>query len=498
MNMKKKSFIDSTKEYHFNVLFAVLFGTTEAILINNLKFWILKNRANESEEHFHKGHWWTYNSIRAFQELFPMWSEKQISGALTRLKKKEIIITGNFNQSVINHTKWYAFKNEEIFLDGEIPKSWLKGLKSKIDFPSGENRISPEGKSYNKTYKNHTYKNPISKEIVSDSGESPFGLSTSPKKIYPHLDKLKDLLKRGGFRTQTERPSKVLDRTFKYIEQIRSGKFTECEWDPAWKNKNNIDFSPISKLKGLSHEEIYKTLSRAFFRFGRMKTDEKVWPEDKDSLKKVGLDVFIYNSRTQKSWMLYCLNNAPSSLGSLSSVDRARLISCYSGIESIWSNVYNKTETKRWNNSQWTQFIGCVMSLERWWKNNRSTMELVNSGWVSIGRTFPAFLRTVMDYIQDCWAGDMRPYFMPMSGNRWNGFLQWVNNQYGVNLDPDDDVVEKAKKRKARMVKLREETKIQQEMDQIQKTLEANEQPSLGYDDLRQCAIESLKKKEAV
>jgi hypothetical protein len=340
------------------------------------------------------------------------------------------------------------------------------------------------------TEKVNTDKVKESKDSRSDPAGSPFGLDPLPGKIYPRMNQLKDLLTRGRFQTRTDRTSKVLDRTFKYIDSI-------MEWDPDWEDKNNIDLSPIRKLKGKPYKEIYKSLSRAFSRFGRMKSDEKVWPEDKKNLKGCSLDVFFYNPRTQKSWLLYCMSNAPSSVGSVPSVDKARLTTSYSGIESIWGKVYNTTDTKNWNSSQWGQFYSCVLSLERWWKNNRSMMELVNSGWISIGRTFPAFLRTVMDYIQECWSGDLRPFFLPMSGNRWNGFISWVQNHYGVDLDPSDEKVEKAQKRKSRAGEIQKEKLIQERMDLIQQTLTANGQDPMEYEDLRNFAIEELDKKGA-
>ena len=75
-------------------------------MLQNLYFWIKKNEANN--KHYHDGRYWTYNSTKAFSELFPYWSEKQISRILTNLENNGAIITGNYNKIAYDRTKWYA------------------------------------------------------------------------------------------------------------------------------------------------------------------------------------------------------------------------------------------------------------------------------------------------------------------------------------------------------------------------------------------------------
>ena len=94
--------------YHsFNINIAKNYGILEAILLNNLEYWIAKNIANQTN--FHNGFYWTYNSTKAFAELFPYVSQRQIQNALKHLKELEIIQTGNFNKSAYDRTLWYSF-----------------------------------------------------------------------------------------------------------------------------------------------------------------------------------------------------------------------------------------------------------------------------------------------------------------------------------------------------------------------------------------------------
>jgi hypothetical protein len=95
--------------YQFETDIAVLYGVDEAIMINNLSFWIAKNEANG--RHFYEGRFWTYNSIEAFSKLFPFWSKGQIRRILNSLIDKEVIVTGNYNASARDRTIWYAFSD---------------------------------------------------------------------------------------------------------------------------------------------------------------------------------------------------------------------------------------------------------------------------------------------------------------------------------------------------------------------------------------------------
>lgn len=95
------------------------YGVNEAIMIASLKFWIAKNRANGTN--YFEGRYWTYNSIKAFIELFPFWSTQNIKTILKHLKEKGVIISGNFNKNKYDQTLWYAFVDEEKWI-GENKK----------------------------------------------------------------------------------------------------------------------------------------------------------------------------------------------------------------------------------------------------------------------------------------------------------------------------------------------------------------------------------------
>lgn len=92
--------------HSFDIDVAMEYGVNCAIILQNLYYWVEKNRANE--KHFYDGMYWTYNSVKAFEELFPYLSSKQIRSALNKLIDDGIIVDGNYNDSAYDRTKWYA------------------------------------------------------------------------------------------------------------------------------------------------------------------------------------------------------------------------------------------------------------------------------------------------------------------------------------------------------------------------------------------------------
>ena len=99
------------------------YGVNAAIIFQNLAYWIEHNRANETN--FHDGRYWTYNSVRAFAELFPYLTDKQIRGALKKLEDGGMILVGNYNKSAYDRTRWYAFaeKGLSIYTKGQMDSS---------------------------------------------------------------------------------------------------------------------------------------------------------------------------------------------------------------------------------------------------------------------------------------------------------------------------------------------------------------------------------------
>ena len=90
----------------FDVEIAEKYGINAAVLLENLGYWIKQNEANETN--FFDGYYWTFNSRRAYKEMFPYMSERQIDTAFHKLIEDGLVITGNYNKLAYDRTLWYA------------------------------------------------------------------------------------------------------------------------------------------------------------------------------------------------------------------------------------------------------------------------------------------------------------------------------------------------------------------------------------------------------
>jgi hypothetical protein len=96
-------------QHSFDIEHAAQYGLQESIMICNFEFWIAKNAANK--RHIYDGKVWTYNSVKAFGELFPYFSTNQIRRSIDSLVNQDVLVTGNFNPSSYDRTTWYTFSD---------------------------------------------------------------------------------------------------------------------------------------------------------------------------------------------------------------------------------------------------------------------------------------------------------------------------------------------------------------------------------------------------
>ncbi len=96
--------------HSFDPAIAAKVGLNAAVIYQNIIFWTRKNAANG--RHIHDGHVWTYNSVKALNELFDYLTPNQIRTAIGKLIEAELIAEGNYNQSAYDRTKWYGVPSQ--------------------------------------------------------------------------------------------------------------------------------------------------------------------------------------------------------------------------------------------------------------------------------------------------------------------------------------------------------------------------------------------------
>jgi hypothetical protein len=257
-------------EHSFDIEIAKEYGIHEAIILKNIYFWVEKNRANE--KHFYEGRYWTYNSKKAFSELFPYLNERQVKYALEKMKKEGLILTGNFNDTPYDRTCWYALTDKAFKLlkvdkkDPEPPENTDKTKLSNgedksenIDqtkLSNGENKIVqpiPDSKPDSKHSK---------KEISKEKKEN----KKSNKFIPPTVEEVKEYCKEHNYRIDPE-------MFVAYYESNGwiTGKVKMKNWQASvryWASKNkkgNKQDEPetsynVQEYEEMTQEEIFKTL----------------------------------------------------------------------------------------------------------------------------------------------------------------------------------------------------------------------------------------------
>lgn len=212
----------------FDSEIAAKYGINAAILLQNIYYWIEKNKAND--KHFHDGHYWTYNSVKAFEEMFPYMSKNQINSALQKLESEGIIISGNYNSSTYDRTKWYAItecgfsliENQKcIYQNSEMDCSENGNGFTENQKPIPDNK--PDNKPDNTTVSKDTVRQTDVRRCVdawnslSDCGIKPVQRIHSGTKRY---DSLVARIREYG-----------VDEVLNAIEKIRNSKFLQGKSD---------------------------------------------------------------------------------------------------------------------------------------------------------------------------------------------------------------------------------------------------------------------------
>ena len=131
--------------HSFDVDIACLHGVDAAILIENFRFWIAKNKANN--RHFYDGRWWTYNSVKAFSELFPYWSGPQVRRIIEKMEDAGVLVSGSYNQNPWDKTKWYAFGDGFDLMKKSVPFAEIGKSDTDIntDINTDTTPLTPQG-----------------------------------------------------------------------------------------------------------------------------------------------------------------------------------------------------------------------------------------------------------------------------------------------------------------------------------------------------------------
>lgn len=121
--MDKSKLLYKRRPLTINPDLAIAVGLNEAIVLQQVQYWCEHNE--ETGRNFRDGHFWVYNSFPEWQKQFPWWCEKTVKTTFSKLEKRNLLITANYNRLSMDRTKWYRVNHE--------------ALDAIADSPSGKN-----------------------------------------------------------------------------------------------------------------------------------------------------------------------------------------------------------------------------------------------------------------------------------------------------------------------------------------------------------------------
>ena len=90
-----------------NTELACLIGLNEAIVLQQLHYWLEKNKATATN--FHDGRYWTYGTVQEYRDRdFRFWSFNTVKRTIAKLTALGFILAGNYNKIKLDQTKWYS------------------------------------------------------------------------------------------------------------------------------------------------------------------------------------------------------------------------------------------------------------------------------------------------------------------------------------------------------------------------------------------------------
>lgn len=139
MSKLTEVFLSSKNNIPINTELAVAIGLNETIVLRQVYYWVEHNKAEK--KNFRDGKYWVYNSMKQWRsDNFPFMSEKTIERAFSSLRKKNLILVGDYSTDRMKRPNWYTINDKEF--DKLIKK--ITGTDDNSDEQKEENKEAEE------------------------------------------------------------------------------------------------------------------------------------------------------------------------------------------------------------------------------------------------------------------------------------------------------------------------------------------------------------------
>ena len=215
-------------------------GLNEAPVLQQINYWIEINK--KSGNNYHDGKYWTYNSIRAWQEKdFDYLSVDTVKRTFSKLEKAGYLLVGNYNKDPRDKTKWYTIndnKLEELYLElnqrkQEKEREILEQVsKSAIPNALGQNQPVHYGDLHEPLPEITTNNSSKITSYISTENSSHLpiyekdifylrdGMEDGRKKIKSYKSCLEELRESTGYNEHMKLGNKIVAKTFDEIIKV--------------------------------------------------------------------------------------------------------------------------------------------------------------------------------------------------------------------------------------------------------------------------------------
>ena len=247
-------------------------GLNEALVLQQINYWIEINK--KSGNNYHDGKYWTYNSIRAWQEKdFDYLSVDTVKRTFSKLEKAGYLLVGNYNKDPRDKTKWYTIndnKLEELYLElnqrkQEKEREILEQVsKSAIPNALGQNQPVHYGDLHEPLPEITTNNSSKITSYISTENSSHLpiyekdifylrdGMEDGCKKIKSYKSCLEELRESTGYNEHMKLGNKIVAKTFDEIIKVLADVMVLNAEDTVTINQ--------TKLPAYVVQEIYREL----------------------------------------------------------------------------------------------------------------------------------------------------------------------------------------------------------------------------------------------
>lgn len=137
-------------------------GLNEAIIIQQIHYWLNPNHNNNFKNNKH----WVHNTYKQWQKQFKFWSLRTIRRTIKNLEDLNLLTSSNFNNNKSDHTKWYTIDYDCL---NKISKQTEKeggqiGQAGCSNWTSGVAKLDASNNKDTETTTETTLSKPLSKE----------------------------------------------------------------------------------------------------------------------------------------------------------------------------------------------------------------------------------------------------------------------------------------------------------------------------------------------